>query len=178
MPIGRGRASRAPTVFGADGLGGRLIDRERSGAAAPGSRGIGTAVISTGWSKPRHDLQPAELLKWVAARGAAATVRSIVCRVRLGTVALAVAAVAGVGFGLPVMATADLDEVAAALRGDPVYVDPGAERALDDAVAAQLRDAIAGPGTPVYVAALPASAAGASVAIPPQWRPIPPRGSD
>ena len=73
--------------------------------------------------------------------------------------ALAVVALAGVGFGLPVMATVDLDEVAAALRRDPVYVDAGAERALDDVDAAQLRDAIAGAGTPIYVAVLPASAA-------------------
>jgi hypothetical protein len=75
---------------------------------------------------------------------------------RIGTVAVLVAA--GVGFGSPVMATVDLDEVAEALRQDPLYVDPTAERALSAADAARVREAIAGAGTPVYIAVLPASA--------------------
>jgi hypothetical protein len=59
------------------------------------------------------------------------------------------------------MATIDLDDIASALRREPVYVEPGAERALPDADAARLREAIIQAGTPVYVAVLPASASDA-----------------
>lgn len=52
-----------------------------------------------------------------------------------------------------------LDDVGAALRSDPVYVDPTAERAISPAEADQLRAAIRDAGTPVFVALLPESAA-------------------
>ena len=57
-------------------------------------------------------------------------------------------------------ATDVIDEAAASLRSDNVYVDPGAERALSDAEADDLRDHIADAGVAVFVAVLPASAAG------------------
>ena len=57
-----------------------------------------------------------------------------------------------------VVGAATLDDVAAALRSDPVYVDAAAERALSESEAEEVRDAIRGAGTPVYVAVLPASA--------------------
>lgn len=49
-------------------------------------------------------------------------------------------------------------EAATALRGDPVYVDPDAERALTDAQADELRDEIRSSDVPVFVAVLPADA--------------------
>ena len=49
--------------------------------------------------------------------------------------------------------------MAAALRSNPVYVDPEAERSIDDAQVDELRSAIRGANTPVYVAVLPAAAA-------------------
>ena len=49
-----------------------------------------------------------------------------------------------------------VDRAVAALRSDPVYVDPAAERALDDAAADRLRERIANAGAgPVYLAVLP-----------------------
>ena len=51
------------------------------------------------------------------------------------------------------------DEVADALRADPVYVDPTAERALSESEAAEVREAIRDAGTPMYIAVLPAAAA-------------------
>ena len=51
-----------------------------------------------------------------------------------------------------------LEDVGAALRNDPVYVDPAAERAISPAEADQLRAAIREAGTPVFVALLPESA--------------------
>ena len=55
--------------------------------------------------------------------------------------------------------TVTLDDVGAALRNDPVYVDPQAERSISSAEADQLRAAIRDAGTPVFVAVLPDSAA-------------------
>jgi hypothetical protein len=49
-----------------------------------------------------------------------------------------------------------VDRAVAALREDPVYVDPDAERALDDAATDRLRDRISAAGVgPLYVAILP-----------------------
>jgi hypothetical protein len=58
-----------------------------------------------------------------------------------------------------VSASVDLDDVAEALRSNPVYVDADAERALGDDEAEELRSAVRGAGTPIYIAVLPASAA-------------------
>ena len=55
-------------------------------------------------------------------------------------------------------ATADLDTVAEALRADPVYDAPEAERTLSADGAQEVRDAVRRADTPVYVAVLPASA--------------------
>lgn len=68
-----------------------------------------------------------------------------------------VSLLAAASFTLPFQTTT-LDEVGAALRNDPVYVDPRAERAITDTEADQLRAAIRDAGTPVFVAVLPASA--------------------
>jgi hypothetical protein len=49
-----------------------------------------------------------------------------------------------------------LDRAVASLRSDPVYVDPEAERAVDEAAAGRLRERIAEAGAgPVYVAIMP-----------------------
>ena len=49
-----------------------------------------------------------------------------------------------------------LDEAAAALRSDPVYVDPNAERALSRREADRLREAIRRQDAgPLYIAVLP-----------------------
>jgi hypothetical protein len=56
-------------------------------------------------------------------------------------------------------ASADLGEVAGALRGDPVYVDTDAERALSEGEIDDLRSAIRSANSPIYIAVLPASAA-------------------
>jgi hypothetical protein len=53
--------------------------------------------------------------------------------------------------------TTDVAEVGRALRGDPVFVQPEAERALSDEEAESLRSAIGSAGTPIFVAVLPAS---------------------
>jgi hypothetical protein len=55
--------------------------------------------------------------------------------------------------------TVDLDEVADALRSNPVYVDEDAERALTDEQTGELRSAIRSAETPIYIAVLPAAAA-------------------
>ena len=63
--------------------------------------------------------------------------------------------------GLPPAAQAGeiVDRAVVALRDDPVYVDPEAERALTDAAADRLRERIAEAGAgPVYVAILPGAA--------------------
>ena len=53
-----------------------------------------------------------------------------------------------------------LDDAAAALRANPVYVDPRAERAISDAEAGRLRERIASADAgPLYLAILPGSAA-------------------
>jgi hypothetical protein len=56
-------------------------------------------------------------------------------------------------------ASVDLSEVAGALRGDPVYVDTDAERALSEGEIDDLRSVIRSANTPIYIAVLPASAA-------------------
>ena len=61
-----------------------------------------------------------------------------------------------------VVGAAPVDDVAAALRSDPVYVDAAAERALSESEAGEVRDAIRLAGTPIYVAVLPASAVDAA----------------
>lgn len=66
--------------------------------------------------------------------------------------------VAALSIGVPFQTTT-LDEVGAALRNDPVYVDPLAERSITDAEADQLRAAIRDAGTPVFVAVLDGAAA-------------------
>jgi MYXO-CTERM domain-containing protein len=50
-----------------------------------------------------------------------------------------------------------IDRAVAALRDDPVYVDPEAERAPSDAEADRLRDRIADSDAAMYVAVLPAA---------------------
>ena len=52
--------------------------------------------------------------------------------------------------------------MATALRSNPVYIDAEAERSIDDAQIDELRSAIRGANTPVYVAVLPAAAADAA----------------
>jgi hypothetical protein len=66
----------------------------------------------------------------------------------------------GLALLLPGTALADaLDDAATALRGDPVYVDPSAERAIGADEADRLRDRIRrADAGPVYVAILPESA--------------------
>ena len=79
---------------------------------------------------------------------------------RYGRAGLAAALILLVG--LPAgaaSASVDLDEVADALRSNPVYVDEDAERALSEDEAADLRSEIRDAGTPIYIAVLPASAA-------------------
>jgi hypothetical protein len=76
---------------------------------------------------------------------------------RLVTALAAVAAVAvtaPAAYGGPI-----IDRAADALRIDPVYVDPTAERAISDAEADDVRDRIAqADAGPIYVAILPAAA--------------------
>ena len=54
--------------------------------------------------------------------------------------------------------SATLERAASALRTDPVYVDAGAERAIDEAAADRLRRRIRERGDPVFLAILPGSA--------------------
>ena len=56
-------------------------------------------------------------------------------------------------------ATTSVPDVADALRRDPVFIDPGAERALTDDEADEVRNAITDSGQAVFVAVLPASMA-------------------
>jgi hypothetical protein len=59
---------------------------------------------------------------------------------------------------VPGQTTTDvIDEAAASLRSDNVYVDPAADRALTDAEADELRAHIADSGAAVFVAILPAT---------------------
>ncbi len=81
------------------------------------------------------------------------------------TIALAVLA------ALPIQEAGAVEEAAEALRSDPVYVDAGAERALSESEADELRDRITASGVPVFVAVLPAAAApddAAAAALPGQ----------
>ena len=67
--------------------------------------------------------------------------------------------------GMPAAAstgTVDISEVADALGSNPVYVDPDAERQLDEGEVEELRSAIRGADTPIYIAVLPAAAADAA----------------
>jgi hypothetical protein len=69
-------------------------------------------------------------------------------------------AVLGLGLGLApsaAFAAQGLDDVGAALRQDPVYVDGDAEQAISDEAADDLREDIADGGEPIFVAVLPAS---------------------
>lgn len=77
--------------------------------------------------------------------------------------AAAASLVAALTLALPAQ-TVTIDEVGEALRSDPVYVDPNAERALTAGEADELRDAIRQAGTPVFVAVLPGSLAGSDAA--------------
>jgi hypothetical protein len=58
----------------------------------------------------------------------------------------------------PSQAAGALDTAAAALRHDPVFVDPAAERKITDGEAAQLRDQIIARGNAMFVALVPESA--------------------
>jgi hypothetical protein len=75
-----------------------------------------------------------------------------------GALAAAVILLVGLPAGA-VSASVDLDEVADELQSNPVYIDVDAERALSDDEAEDLRSAIRGAETPIYIAVLPASAA-------------------
>jgi hypothetical protein len=52
-----------------------------------------------------------------------------------------------------------IDEAAAALQTDPVFVAADAERRLDEAEVADLRTVVADAGTPIFIAVLPAAVA-------------------
>ncbi len=79
---------------------------------------------------------------------------------RFGAVGALAASLVFLGLpGRASSASVDLDEVAAALRSDPVYVDVDAERALTDDRSDELRSVIRNANTPIYIAVLPASAA-------------------
>jgi hypothetical protein len=76
---------------------------------------------------------------------------------RTGAVVLLASAAIVVGQSVAA-ASVDLEEVAAALRSNPVYVDPDAERELSEDEVSGLRSAIRDAGTPIYVAVLPDAA--------------------
>jgi hypothetical protein len=78
---------------------------------------------------------------------------------RRGRVGLLSAALALGAMPAGAASSVDLEEVAGELRSDPVYVDPDAERALDADEVEELRSAIRGADTPIYIAVLPATAA-------------------
>ena len=66
---------------------------------------------------------------------------------------------AALAAAVPAHAQSSLSEAAEALRGDPVYVDADAERAVSDSEADQLREAIRKESAgPMYIVVLPASA--------------------
>jgi hypothetical protein len=78
--------------------------------------------------------------------------------VQRGLAVAFVAALAAAGAG-PAHGGPVLDRAVEALRDDPVYVDPAAERRISDDDAARLRERIAEAGAePLYVAILPAAA--------------------
>src|SRR5947209_9033336 len=62
--------------------------------------------------------------------------------------------VAGIGSA---SAQTTIESVATALRRDPVYVDPAAERPISPVEAGRLRDQIRASGQPMFVAVLPAA---------------------
>lgn len=69
---------------------------------------------------------------------------------------LLILSILGLVIAPPATAGALVDRAVASLRNDPVYVDTGAERALDEAAADRLRERIASADAgPVYVAILP-----------------------
>jgi hypothetical protein len=59
---------------------------------------------------------------------------------------------------VPAAAAGYVDAAAAGLRGDPVYVDPGATAIVSEQDAGRLRGSVAEAGTPVFIAVLPAAA--------------------
>ena len=71
--------------------------------------------------------------------------------------AVLIALIAALGFASPAAATT-FDDVGASLRSDPLYVDPKAEVQLSSSQQQQVRDAIAGANTPIYMAVLPRAA--------------------
>ncbi len=71
---------------------------------------------------------------------------------------LALAAMAVLLLPTAAHAQSQVDDAIQALRGDPVYVDPSAESALDPAAADRLRGAIAESATPIAVAIFPEGA--------------------
>lgn len=71
---------------------------------------------------------------------------------------LLVTAVLWVTSGAPAHAQPSVNEIATALRVDPVLNDPLAENALTPGQATELRAQVATAGQPIYVAVLPASA--------------------
>jgi hypothetical protein len=79
-------------------------------------------------------------------------------RVGIFVAVASVATMAGLaGTGAAGASTATLDEVTTALRSDPVYVDPDAERAISDSAAEDLRADIRDGGTPIFVAIVPSA---------------------
>ncbi len=58
---------------------------------------------------------------------------------------------------IPAATSTDVAQVGRALRTDPVFVEPDAERALSEDEAESLRSAIMSAGTPIFVAVLPQS---------------------
>jgi hypothetical protein len=76
----------------------------------------------------------------------------------MGMRALLLTLAALLALAAPAAAQDAVDQAADALRSDPVYVDPDAERALSDSEAEALRARIEDEGVPVKVAILPASA--------------------
>lgn len=75
--------------------------------------------------------------------------------------AVIAAIIAVFAFASPAAATT-FDDVGAALRSDPLYVDPKAEVQLSSSQQAEVRNAIAAAGTPIYMAVLPKAALGAA----------------
>ena len=61
------------------------------------------------------------------------------------------------GRSIPAATSTDVAQVGRALRTDPVFVEPDAERALSEDEAESLRSAIMSAGTPIFVAVLPQS---------------------
>ena len=73
-------------------------------------------------------------------------------------VAILIAVAAALGLAAPAFANTTFDDVGRALRSDPLYVDPQAEISLSAAGQADIRSAIDGAGTPIFVAVLPTAA--------------------